>query len=336
MPPRPGAPKVFTEKQKDQIIALSKQDPPEAGVPVSTWTHSLLKTAVIQKGIVASISTAWLGNFLKNVSLKLHRVWYWEHPNIKNWDEFKKDVSFICSILGKTTLLLAKGVHVISTDEKTGIQALERAGKTLPVKERKVARREFNYFRHGTQALTANLQLGDGTLPSPTIDSTRTEKDFVGHITRTINTDPNAEWVFILDQLNTHKSAALVTYVARQIGDTQDLGVKGKSGILYSMDTRKAYLSCKTHRIRFVYTPKHCSWLNPVEIWFSILTGHVLSKGNFLSIPDLVRKIRIYISYYNRYLAKAWNWSIVTSKDIRRLITKVKQIELGLAQGTLA
>lgn len=92
----------------------------------------------------------------------------------------------------------------------------------------------------------------------------------------------------------------------------------------------------RTHRIRFVYTPKHCSWLNSIEVWFSILTKHILTRGNFTSIHDLVRKIQKYITYYNDYLAKAWKWSVVTNKDIQTLITKVMQIEQGVVREPIA
>ena len=219
-----------------------------------------------------------------------------------------------------------------SIDEKPGVQTLERDGKTLPAKPRKIERREFNYIRHGTRVLTANLHLATGELVSPTIADTRTEKDFVGHIERTINTHPATEWIICADQLNTHMSASLVEYVARVTGDTQDLGIKGKSGIPKSMQTRMAYLSDEKHRIRFVYTPKHCSWLNSIEVWFSILTRHILTRGNFTSVSDLVQKIQNYIAYYNDHLAKTWKWSVVTNKDIQTLIAKVRQIEESFTQ----
>lgn len=265
-----------------------------------------------------------------------HRTRYWEHPNIKNWTLFGKSLSVLCKLHTKAKEYYGKGIQVISVDEKPGIQALERDGKTLPSKPGKVERREFNYIRHGTQVLTANLHLATGKLVSPTIADTRTEKDFVGHIEKTVNTNPSADWIICADQLNTHMSASLVEYIAQAIGDTQDLGIKGKSGILKSMETRVAYLSDETHRIRFVYTPKHCSWLNSIEVWFSILTKHILTRGNFTSIHDLVRKIQKYITYYNDYLAKAWKWSVVTNKDIQTLIAKVMQIEQGVVREPIA
>ena len=131
-------------------------------------------------------------------------------------------------------------------------------------------RQEFNYVRHGTQCLMATLHLGSGQLIEPTIQDTRTEADFVAQINRLIYTDPVAQWIITLDQLNTHKSESLVKYVAIAIGDEQSLGVKGKTGILKNMASRMAYLEDITHRIRFVYTPKHCSWLNSIEVWFSM------------------------------------------------------------------
>jgi transposase len=220
-----------------------------------------------------------------------------------------------------------KGINVVSVDEKPGIQALERDGVTLPTKAGQVERREFNYIRHGTQVLTSNIHLATGKLLTPTIADTRTEVDFVEHIARLIQSDATTSFVIVCDQLNTHKSESLVRFIAETLGDKQPLGEKGKSGILQSMQTRQAYLSDPSHRIRFVYTPKHCSWLNPIEVWFSILDKHVLNRGNFPSIQDLKQKIQRYIVYYNQHLAKVWKWSCVLTKDIQALIRKVMRIE---------
>lgn len=220
-----------------------------------------------------------------------------------------------------------EGINVVSVDEKPGIQALERDGATLPTKADKVERREFNYIRHGTQVLIGNIHLATGQLITPTIADTRTEADFVEHIARLIQSDPNAGLVILCDQLNTHKSESLVRLIAKVLEDDQELGEKGKSGILKNMETRQAYLSDLGHRIRFVYTPKHCSWLNSIEVWFSILNRHVLRRGNFTSIQDLTEKIQRYIAYYNEHLARGWKWSCVLTKDIQALIDKVMRIE---------
>jgi transposase len=124
-----------------------------------------------------------------------------------------------------------------------------------------------------------------------------------------IETVPEAGWVFIVDQLNTHKSETLVRLVARHCGIETDLGVKGKSGILASMPTRAAFLSSETHRIRFVYTPKHTSWLNQIEIWFSVLVRKVLRRGNFVSTEALKQRIEAFIAYFNRTMARAYKWT---------------------------
>jgi len=147
------------------------------------------------------------------------------------------------------------------------------------------------------------------------------------HIARLIQSDPKAGFVILCDQLNTHKSESLVRFIAKVLGDDQVLGEKGKWGILKNMESRQAYLSDPEHRIRFVYTPKHCSWLNSIEVWFSILTKHVLKRGNFTSLEDLRQKIQRYITYYNEHLAKVWKWSAVQTKDIQTLINKVMRIE---------
>ena len=125
-------------------------------------------------------------------------------------------------------------------------------------------RREFEYKRHGTVCLTANLEVATGKMISQTLETTRTEKDFAEHIARTVASDAEAGWIFVLDNLTTHVSETLVRYVAKQCGIAEDLGVKGKRGILKSVSTRRKFLEDKKHLIRFVYVPKHTSWMNQI------------------------------------------------------------------------
>lgn len=208
---------------------------------------------------------------------------------------------------GKAQSLYEQGTKVVSCDEKTGIQALERM--ITPLKPGRYERQEHEYERHGTLCLIANFEIATGKVIAPTIGNTRKEKDFEKHIKKTVQTSPLASWVFVVDNLNTHQSESLVRYVAKACGIEEKLGKKGKFGLLKSKETRAKFLADPAHRIRFVYTPKHASWLNQVEIWFSILVKRLLKRLSVKSKQELKEKISGFIDYFNTTMAKAFKWT---------------------------
>ena len=307
--PRTGRPCKFSQEQFVKIIAIACEDPALSKRPISHWTARELADEAVLRNIVPSISVRTVQRLLDDVDLKPHRIKYWLNARPKDLELFSKEVQKVCDLYAQALNLYEQGVKLMSVDEKTGIQALERLHKSLSVKPGLVERQEHSYIRNGTLCLTPNFEVATGQIIAPTIGTTRKEGDFVQHIKQTVATAPDSQWIFICDQLNTHKSEGLVRYVAKACGIKEELGVKGKSGILKSMDARATFLKDEIHRIRFVYTPKHTSWLNQIEIWFSILTRKLLKRGNFTSITDLERQLQAFIDYFNASMAKPFRWT---------------------------
>ena len=240
--------------------------------------------------------------------MRPHKSQYWLFPKIANWEQFVIRVSLICQLIISSIKGDCKNRHLVSVDEKTGIQALER--KEALMKIGRIKRQEYEYKRNGTTTLIAAQNVSNGEMIKIHLGQTRNEHDFLKFFKQTVALfSKEDEVIFLADQLNTHKSASLVEWIANEIGFEGDLGNKKKrKGILKSMVTRMAFLENKEHRIRFVFTPKHCSWLNPIENWFGKLQRHVITGTSFPTVQDLERKIRSYTKYYNQCMLKPLKW----------------------------
>ncbi len=221
--------------------------------------------------------------------------------------QFTHSSQKICTLYKQSASLYKKGIRIFSVDEKTGIQALEIKTRE-DIKPNHTALRDSEYIRHGTKCLTGGFDIVSGKLVYHKIEDTRKEEDFVAFITGMV-TDPNMKYIIINDQLNTHKSAKLVEFAASYCGIKKDLGKKGKKGILKNMDSRQKFLEDESHKLRFVFTPKHSSWLNQIEIWFGILTRRLLKRLTVSSLDELVKRLNDFITFFNKALAHPFKWN---------------------------
>jgi hypothetical protein len=226
-------------------------------------------------------------------------------------EAFAEKTQQLCELYRSAAECEENGVHVYSTDEKMALQATEHSNPKQAMKPGQAERIDPEYERHGTTGIIASRHVATGEIIHPLVQPTRKEEDFAKHIELVVKCDPLGSHIFVTDHLNTHMSETLVRVVAHDEGiDSVLLGLKGRCGILRSMASREKFLADKSHRIHFVYTPKHCSWLNQIEIWFSIITHRLLNKrSSFISVADLELRIWSFIDYYNQHLKKPFLWN---------------------------
>jgi len=320
--PRPGKPSSITEVQRCQMATLACEAPEVTGRPISQWTGREIADEMVKRGIVPHISATYAADLIKKKGLKPHLWRYW--LNTVPDEQREEKIEEGCALYLKAAERAKDGERTISTDEMTGVQAIQRKQPDLPMQpastelpKGRVLYREHEYIRHGTLTWFINLDVVTGRVIEPSYGPTRNEIDTAFHLKKLVKSDPKAKkWRIIMDNLNTHQSETLVRWIAEMEGvPEEDLGVKGKSGILKSMETRAAFLHDESHFVVFYYTPKHASWMNQVEIWLSILVRKLLKRGNFTSLDNLRDKILAFIAYYNRTMAKPIKWTYTGIKE---------------------
>ena len=309
---RSGAPWKFSAEQIVRLVSVACEDPRLSQRPINTWTGRELADEMQQRGTVDSISASRVNELLRQMDLKPHRQKYWCFTAEKDRQLFDREVREVCqAYLQAASLYHQQGIRTICFDEMTSLQANERRAQTrLPIPG-KVGLRECQYNRHGTLSLTGSWDVTLGKMISTTVGATRTGKDFANHMEQTFATDSKADWIVVLDNLNTHHGEEIVRVVARRLGIAEDqLGdKKRRRGILGSVKSRRKFLTDPTHSIRFVFIPKHSSWLNQIETIFGIISKRVIRHGSFTSKHDLKQKLLAFVDYFNRTFAKPLKWT---------------------------
>jgi hypothetical protein len=229
--PRAGSPGKFTAEQVTQILAVACEPPEKSGRPITHWTNVELRDEVVKRKIVPSISVSQVGHYLRTAALQPHRRKMWINTTEKDPETFDRQVAEVCQTYQQAARRHeSDGTRTVCIDEMTGLQALERAAPDKPLRAGEVAKQEFEYARHGTTTLIGNWDVVRGLMFTETIGPTRTEPDFVAHIERTVATDPEVPWVFVVDCLNVHWSATLVEWIAERCEPNRPLGKKREIG----------------------------------------------------------------------------------------------------------
>lgn len=312
---RDGRPCSYTIDQYSMILKIACNDPRDYGLELSHWSLPALRRTIIKEGIVDAISIPTLCRFLRRVEVHPNRNRYWLHSTEKDEDPigYKLKIQEINGLYFTAQIIAQMGgeadLRILSTDEMTAIQSLEHKHARKLAKPGMDPKQEFEYIRHGTTSFIGFLDVVKGEVCKPYLNKTRNEYDFVNALGEVIDSDPDPSrrWVIICDNLNTHSSESLVQYIAKEIGYMGDLGEKGKSGILKNQESRIAFLSDRSHRIRMVYTPKHSSWLNQIEIFFGHMNQRLLKKSSYMTLEDLKESIKRYIEQHNLF-AHPYRW----------------------------
>jgi transposase len=290
MPRARVARSAFPPSERVDVLAMATRKPATYHCPATRWSLDDLVTALSQHRL-QPLSRSSIWRILEEADLKPHRSVYWLNSHAP---DFESKAQNICQLYRQALRFYQEGRLVICADEKTGMQILQRRYPTQPVQPGQPEKREHEYIRHGVRALIASFVVATGQVVW-NLGQTRTSADFATHLAKVVHQLPEMQrYDWVVDNLNTHWSLDVCRLVA------QWCGVSFVAKALRRGAQRRAFLSDPTHKHVFHFTPKHGSWLNQVELWFSVLTRRFLKRGDFDSAHDCETRLSDYLEIYNR------------------------------------
>lgn len=266
---RSGRPPAIEHHVWQKLATVVVQPPERFGWSLARWSVRALSEFLARR-FGWDVSRSSISRFLRSMALKPHRVRYWLNPSDPDFDA---KAAKIC----KLYVSPPAGTTVLCVDEKPGVQALRRT-RGRPMRRGKPARLEFEYERMGTRNIFAAFNIRNGhVLLWVTPDrTTPMVLSFLDHIARFYRRGP---LIIITDNINTRTGDAVAEWLSRH------------------------------PRVRFVFTPKHGSWLNQVEIWFGILTRSALRHRSFANVSELTAAVYRFGKYWNDVIRRPFDWT---------------------------
>jgi hypothetical protein len=304
----PAGPGAFPPDELLAVVNLATSKADAHDRPATRWSLDDLATTIVNEAHHKAMSRATIWRVLEEADVKPHKSVYWLNSHDPDFDH---KAQAICRLYLDAPRLYEQGRLLICCDEKTGMQILQRKYPTQPVEPGKPEKREFEYVRHGTRALITSFAVPTGEVVWD-LGPTRTSEDFgrhIGHVATHFRQFRQFDWV--LDNLNTHWSLEVCEYIAA-LSDVPFEPWRLRTG-----KQRRAFLTDPAHRHVFHFTPKHGSWLNQVELWFSVLSRRFLRRGDFASPEEFEQRLRAFLEDYNAHHAHPYRWTYTGQPLVR-------------------
>lgn len=304
----PVVPGVFPPDEQLEVITLATSKTVEHDCVASQWSLDDLAAVLVNRYADEAMRRSTIWRVLQEADLKPHRSVYWLNSHDPDFDRKAHD---LCRLYVQSPSLYQHGELVICCDEKTGMQILQRKYPTIAVQPGKPEKREHEYIRHGTRALIASFVVPTGQVVWD-LGPTRTSVDFAAHLAHVASQFPHQKrFHWILDNLNTHWSLEVCKLMA------QLNGLPFHPRDLRTGEQRRAFLTDTEHRHVFHFTPKHGSWLNQVELWFSTLARRWLKRSDFASAEEFTSRLQAYMDDHNQHRAHPYRWTYTGQPLVR-------------------
>jgi len=289
------------------VRAMATRKPATYHCPATRWSLDDLVAALSQHRL-QPLSRSSIWRILEEADLKPHRSVYWLNSHDPDCESKAQE---ICQLYRQALRFYQEGRLVICAEEKTGMQILQRRYPPQPVQPGKPEKREHEYIRHGVRALIASFVVATGHVVWK-LGQTRTSADCATHLANMVHQLPEMQrYDWVVDNLNTHWSLAVCRLVAPWCG------VPCVAKALHRGAQRRAFRSDPTHKHVCHFTPKHGSWLNQIELWFSVLARRFLKRGDFDSAHDFETRLSDYLEIYNTHHAHPYRWTYTGQPLVR-------------------